>query len=69
MDKATKEKATLFAALNLPCSNSSERTFYQHQETIGKGIRAVTTDIIKEAMNLEIKTTILDGVYDKKIAS
>ena len=62
MDKATKEKATLFAALNLPCSNSSERTFYQHQETIGNGIRAVTTDIIKEAVDLEIKNTILDGI-------
>ena len=61
MEFGTKEIVTLLATLNFSGTKSSESCFYWHQETIYKGITEITTDIIKQATNEEIKATILDG--------
>ena len=63
------KKSTFLAALNFSGTQGSESSFYWHQETIYKGIRSITIGVIKEAMNEELKATILDTLYEKHESS
>ena len=58
--------ASLLATLNFG-NPGHERGFYRHQETVCDYIRDITTNVIKEAMDNEIKATIIDGLLLKEI--